>query len=139
MKTGKHSIKYSISCSTVQLFMEEDSVTVLSETHSAYNDDLKLECLYSVIKEYARFLRPAIFPDDTRFIFIATLCRLIDVSREKNTSTKESFDKWDLPALLAAQTTFFTVSNSAAVSGKSNTAERMTRLEKLILNNNYIQ
>ena len=126
---------------TVLSMDEEDDLSDLVNGSDQYGDELKLKCMYSVLHRFSRFLRLGVFPDDTRFLFVATLCRLIDVARKRHPPQSDSpaFDLWDLNALSNEQDTFLGTSNSVASPGLASTAERMNWLEQLILRNDYIK
>lgn len=55
---------------------------------TGYNDRLKRQCMYNILNRYSNLLRPGIYTDDTRTIFLMTMCRLIDRSKELNSVTK---------------------------------------------------
>lgn len=131
----------SCDCEAVLSMNEETDLSDLVNGSDDYGDELKLKCLYSVLHQFSRFLRLGVFPDDTRFVFVATLCRLIDVARSRYPpqSTSLAFDFWDLNALSSDQDTFLGTSNSVASPGLASTAERMNWLEKLILRNEYVK
>lgn len=126
----------------------DDDLTSLVDAISGYDDDAKLRCLYSVARRYARFLRLGVFPDDTKFLFVATLCRLIDVARAKHPDAASSagsgpvegyvFDAWNLPALKTDQASFFATANSASSAGLVSTVDRMNWIERMMLKNKYI-
>ena len=126
----------------------DDDLTSLVEAINGYDYDAKLRCLYSVARRYARFLRLGVFPDDTKFLFVATLCRLIDVARAKHPDAASStgsgpvegyvFDAWNLPALKTDQASFFATANSASSAGLVSTVDRMNWIERMMLKNKYI-
>lgn len=120
---------------------DESDLSDLVNSSDQYGDELKLKCMYSVMHQFSRFLRLGVFPDDTRFVFVATLCRLIDVARRRHPPRSDSlaFDLWNLSALSSNQDTFLGISNSVASPGLASTAERMNWLEQLILRNDYIK
>ena len=138
-----HTVLLSSYCiaATVLSMDEEDDLSDLVNGSDQYGDELKLKCMYSVLHRFSRFLRLGVFPDDTRFLFVATLCRLIDVARKRHPPQSDSlaFDLWDLNALSSEQDTFLGTSNSVASPGLASTAERMNWLEQLILRNDYIK
>lgn len=65
-----------------------------SITETGYTDLLKQQCFYNILNKYSHLLRPAIYPDDTRTVFLLTMCKLIDRSnsilQKKSTKNKTS-------------------------------------------------
>lgn len=111
-------------------------------TATGYTDDLKLHILYELLKMYAHLLRPGIYPDDTRFLYLMTMCRLIDYSKEQirratvdeivALPSLDKLDVWHLGALSRDFSVLLADQNTAAAVGRLTMLERMKKLESLI-------
>lgn len=123
-----------------------------------YNDRLKRRCMYDVLKKYSHLLRPGVYPDDTRTIFLMTMCRLIDLSKlindrknynknvtrenkgkddDESNSEIDEIGRWALEELSYDDNKgLFRDNRSAAVPGPLSVDERIERLERVILDDN---
>lgn len=119
-----------------------------SITETGYTDLLKQQCFYNILNKYSHLLRPAIYPDDTRTVFLLTMCKLIDRSNsyhddddhddndddDDNDNGNNNIGKWNLQALWDNDRKgLFEDNRSAAVPGPLSQNERLDRLEKIIL------
>lgn len=114
-------------------------------TSQLYDNDLKIQCAYDVVRAYSHILRPGVQWTDTKFIVLMTMCRMIDRSIELNDSAISSVaepsdadDTFDLETLSADdREMIFDKVGSIARDGKLSTNDRMDLMESIVTMGTY--
>lgn len=112
-----------------------------------YDNELRLQCAYDVLRRYSHLLRPGLQWTDTKFIVLLTMCRMIDRSIELNTLSNDATvdsrpsadadDTFNLTQLLADENVAFKDRGSVARAGKLSTSERLDLMEKIVTYGEY--
>lgn len=113
-------------------------------TSQLYDNDLKIQCAYDVVRSYSHILRPGVQWTDTKFIILMTMCRMIDRSIELNDTVESSLvpsdadDTFDLDTLSSDdREMIFDKVGSIARDGKLSTNDRMDLMESIVTTGTY--
>lgn len=109
-------------------------------TVTGYDDALKRQCMYKVLDEYSSVLRPALYPQDSKFALLASMCAMIDRSREiaETFDGKPSIEKapeWRLAELTAA---FEKLDSGVAASASLTTRQRLRLMDNFVVKSPYL-
>lgn len=105
-------------------------------TASEYDRELKRQCMYKVLQEYGQLLRPSLFPDDATFVLLATMCKMIDRSKEITTSsTSGPAVVWSLDSL---KRDFEKLESGVASTAQLSPEQRRELLEKFVIDSEYV-
>lgn len=115
----------------------KNDVTISSNNASFYDSNFKKKCLDQVIDDYSLFFRVSRYIEDTRSIYLLTMCSMLDAAANESSGSDANadvvdVDPWDLDSLAENDQLFFTETNWPSVEKNVSIYDQYERLLKVL-------
>lgn len=115
----------------------KNNVTISSNNASFYDSNFKKKCLDQVIDDYSLFFRVSRYIEDTRSIYLLTMCSMLDAAANESSGSDANadvadVDPWDLDSLAENDQLFFTETNWPSVEKNVSIYDQYERLLKVL-------